>query len=81
MESRKWSEKKWTVFGYAAEERGRAFWIELRVLRERDSCLILKFDEVGKAGFWAEIFEVLVWRNEYGTYHLSKLYTELYFVP
>jgi hypothetical protein len=32
VESRKWSEKKWAVFGYAAGERGRAFWVELRVV-------------------------------------------------
>jgi hypothetical protein len=49
--------KMWTVFEYATEERGRAFWVKLRVLRERkrESCLILKFDKFGKAAFWAEI--------------------------
>jgi len=36
VESRRWSEKKWTVFGYTAEGRGRAFWVELRVLREEE---------------------------------------------
>jgi hypothetical protein len=54
-----WSEKKWNVFGYAAEEWSRALWVDLLVLRERerDSCLILKFDKVGKGAFWAEIWK------------------------
>jgi hypothetical protein len=52
-----WSEKKWNVFGYAAEARSRALWVDLLVLRETESCLILKFDKVGKAAFWAEILK------------------------
>ena len=27
--------------------------------RERENCLILKFDKVGKAAFWAEILKLL----------------------
>jgi len=31
--------------------------------RERENCLILKFDKVGKAAFWAEILKLFAGLN------------------